>query len=119
MVLCSLILPTGADSHCLLSTQFITHRAGILFVAVFYKLLSALGVLLFILLCVSCADNDTIQQPKPNILLILTDDLGNNDVASWGDGVAPTPAIDHLSRDAVRFRRHTPTAPAPPAGLRC
>lgn len=43
---------------------------------------------------------------KPNILLILTDDLGNNDLASWGDGSAPTPTLDALSRQSVRFRRH-------------
>lgn len=43
---------------------------------------------------------------QPNILLILTDDLGNNDIASWGDGEAPTPAIDQLSRESIRFRRH-------------
>jgi arylsulfatase A-like enzyme len=43
---------------------------------------------------------------RPNILLILTDDLGNNDLASWGDGRAPTPTLDALSRQSVRFRRH-------------
>lgn len=43
---------------------------------------------------------------RPNILLILTDDLGNNDLASWGDGIAPTPTLDALSRQSVRFRRH-------------
>ncbi|MFZ3183306.1 MAG: sulfatase-like hydrolase/transferase [Pseudomonas sp.] len=43
---------------------------------------------------------------RPNILLILTDDLGNNDLASWGDGSAPTPTLDALSRQSIRFRRH-------------
>lgn len=41
---------------------------------------------------------------RPNILLILTDDLGNNDLASRGDGRAPTPTLDALSRQSVRFR---------------
>lgn len=71
----------------------------------FYKVASCLG-LLAILLCASCSGNDASQTARPNILLILTDDLGNNDVASWGDGIAPTPALDQLSRDSVRFRRH-------------
>ncbi len=43
---------------------------------------------------------------RPNILFILTDDLGNNDIASWGDGQAPTPTLDALSRQSIRFRQH-------------
>ncbi|HUE92492.1 sulfatase family protein [Pseudomonas sp.] len=62
--------------------------------------------LLAILLTSGCSGNDSDQQPRPNILLILTDDLGNNDIASWGDGTAPTPTLDELSRQSVRFRRH-------------
>lgn len=62
--------------------------------------------LLAILLTSGCSGNDPDQQPRPNILLILTDDLGNNDIASWGDGTAPTPTLDELSRQSVRFRRH-------------
>lgn len=45
-------------------------------------------------------------ESRPNILFILTDDLGNNDIASWGDGQAPTPTIDALSRQSIRFRQH-------------
>ncbi|CDF81537.1 putative sulfatase [Pseudomonas knackmussii B13] len=43
---------------------------------------------------------------RPNILFILTDDLGINDIASWGDGQAPTPTLDALSRQSIRFRQH-------------
>jgi len=61
-------------------------------------------LLLAILLSTPAIAGDTVT--KPNILLILTDDLGNNDLASWGDGRAPTPTLDALSRQSVRFRRH-------------
>lgn len=61
-------------------------------------------LLLAILLSTPAIAGDTVA--KPNILLILTDDLGNNDLASWGDGSAPTPTLDALSRQSVRFRRH-------------
>lgn len=47
-----------------------------------------------------------LSQARPNILFILTDDLGNNDIGSWGDGQAPTPTIDALSRQSIRFRQH-------------
>lgn len=62
--------------------------------------------LLAILLSAGCSGNDADQVSRPNILLILADDLGNNDLASWGDGAAPTPELDRLSQQSVRFRQH-------------
>lgn len=63
-------------------------------------------ILLGIVLCAGCSGNDSDQPRKPNILLILADDLGNNDIASWGDGTAPTPTLDKLSKQSIRFRHH-------------
>lgn len=63
-------------------------------------------ILLGIVLCAGCSGNDSDQPRKPNILLILADDLGNNDIASWGDGTAPTPTLDKLSQQSIRFRHH-------------
>lgn len=62
--------------------------------------------LLAILLSAGCSGNDADQVLKPNILLILADDLGNNDLGSWGDGSAPTPTLNQLSQQSVRFRQH-------------
>jgi arylsulfatase A-like enzyme len=41
----------------------------------------------------------------PNIILIVADDLGINDLTSTGQGAggAPTPAIDSIARDGVSF----------------
>ena len=51
----------------------------------------------------------------PNILLILADDLGNNDLGSFGDGSATTPNIDALAARGIRFRRHYAHATCRPA----
>jgi arylsulfatase A-like enzyme len=43
--------------------------------------------------------------PKPNILVILTDDQGFHDVSYYGTTDLRTPHIDQLARDGMRFDR--------------
>ncbi len=40
---------------------------------------------------------------KPNIILIYTDDLGYGDVGAYGTSAIPTPNIDRLAKNGVRF----------------
>ena len=57
------------------------------------------------------AGPEVAQQPlaqrPPNIIVILADDLGINDVSMHGGGLTaegvPTPSIDSIARDGVRF----------------
>lgn len=42
-------------------------------------------------------------QDKPNIVLILTDDLGYGDVSSYGATALQTPNIDRLAKAGLRF----------------
>ena len=48
-------------------------------------------------------------QGRPNIVVIVADDLGYNDLTFAGGGVAggavPTPAIDSIARDGLQFTR--------------
>src|SRR5215204_3195957 len=55
-----------------------------------------------VLLCasVSAQKNDG---PRPNIVLIITDDLGYGDLGSYGAPDVKTPNIDRLARDGVRL----------------
>lgn len=49
-----------------------------------------------------------VAERPPNIVLIVADDLGFNDITAYGGGVAqgaaPTPAIDSLMRDGATVR---------------
>ncbi len=40
---------------------------------------------------------------KPNVILILADDLGYGDLGCFGGKVIPTPNIDRLAREGLRF----------------
>lgn len=60
------------------------------------------------------------QARKPNIIVILADDLGHNDITAFGGGIAggraATPNIDSLARDGASFDRayaaHATCAPS-------
>src|SRR3982750_2352971 len=43
------------------------------------------------------------QSAKPNVVLIVTDDVGYGDIGSYGAPDAKTPNIDSLARDGVRL----------------
>ena len=43
---------------------------------------------------------------KPNIIFLLTDDMGIGDVGCYGGKFAPTPNIDRLAREGVRFGQY-------------
>lgn len=46
------------------------------------------------------ADRPPAERP-PNIILIVADDLGINDISAFGGGIVPTPNIDRLKRDGA------------------
>jgi arylsulfatase len=41
-------------------------------------------------------------QEKPNILMVIADDLGYSDIGSYG-GDINTPILDKLAKEGVRF----------------
>ncbi len=60
-------------------------------------------LLLFAILCILCVPLSAAE--KPNILVILADDLGYGDVQCYNPerGRIPTPHIDGLARQGMRF----------------
>jgi arylsulfatase A-like enzyme len=66
-----------------------------------------------VLAAVLCSGADAAVKPKqrPNIILILTDDMGYGDVDCYGGKLAPTPNIDRLAREGIRFIQYYSAAP--------
>ena len=61
------------------------------------------------LCCVLCtlvmhaSAGETVAGPSPNVVLIYIDDLGYGDVGCYGCKDIPTPNIDRLAAEGVRF----------------
>lgn len=68
---------------------------------------SPLRIASFVLaLCVSSslhAAGDPAPAEKPNILFILTDDMGVGDLSAYGGRQGETPNLDRLAREGTRF----------------
>ncbi|GBL05332.1 sulfatase-like hydrolase/transferase [Glaciecola sp. KUL10] len=45
----------------------------------------------------------SLAEEKPNIIFILADDLGFNQVGAYGDTVIKTPNIDQMAKNGIRF----------------
>ncbi len=41
--------------------------------------------------------------PRPNLVLILADDLGYGDLGSYGQRTVQTPRLDRLAAEGIRF----------------
>ena len=50
-------------------------------------------------------------QQKPNVIFILSDDLGYGDLACYGQKTLKTPNIDKLANDGIKFTQHYAGAP--------
>ena len=53
-------------------------------------------------LLVSCLTRSVRAESQPNILVILSDDMGYSDIGCYG-GEIETPTLDRLARDGIRF----------------
>ena len=69
-----------------------------------------LPIMLWLATCLVLAQlggcSDTAKPAPPNILLIVLDDLGFNDLGANGNSAAPTPRLDELAAGGIRYTRH-------------
>jgi arylsulfatase A-like enzyme len=71
-------------------------------------------VIALIMPLANACKEDGSERP-PNIVFIMADDLGYNDLASYGQEFFPTPHTDRLAREGMRFTdAHSPCAVCSP-----
>src|SRR5690606_37600653 len=68
-------------------------------------------VLLTTLFCVVGA-NAHGQRERPNIVIIIADDLGYGDIGAYGNAKIQTPNLDRLAREGIRLTNFYVTASA-------
>jgi arylsulfatase A-like enzyme len=66
-------------------------------------------LILFVLLATGLG---AATSPRPNIVLLLADDLGYGDLGCYGGKDVPTPHLDRLAREGVRFTDAYVTSPS-------
>ena len=76
-----------------------------------FKMRRQLGLAVMLLACVFPTTNTlTVEaaeavRKKPNIILIMADDLGYKELGSYGQKLIKTPFIDQLAKEGMRFTR--------------
>ena len=74
------------------------------------KLILYIIIITISLFFVSCAqEKKEIKDERPNIVLIMVDDMGFSDIGSYG-GEIQTPNLDKLANEGIRFSRYYNTA---------
>lgn len=68
-----------------------------------YKLLVGLGICSGLVFSASMPQPEITENEKPNIVIILADDLGYGDLGGYYGGKAKTPNIDRLAREGMMF----------------
>ena len=51
------------------------------------------------------------EAKKPNIIVILTDDMGFSDIGCYGGNFAPTPNVDRMAKEGIRFTKYYSASP--------
>lgn len=68
-------------------------------------------LLFFIILIVNRAQAQSSDASKPNIIIILTDDMGFSDIGCFGGHFVPTPNIDRLAKAGLKLTGYYSAAP--------
>ena len=68
--------------------------------------IAAAAVILTAACQISSGPEELKEEPRPNIIYIYADDLGYNEVGSYGQAKIRTPNLDLLAAEGIRFTQH-------------
>ncbi|TLD72706.1 sulfatase [Phragmitibacter flavus] len=72
---------------------------------------STLPCFIFLFLCSVAPELFAVESKRPNIVFIVADDLGYGELGCYGGKEIPTPNLDQLAADGLRFTNGYVTAP--------
>lgn len=61
--------------------------------------------------CNSLKQKDISKTEHPNIIIVLTDDMGYGDIGAYGGTFVPTPRIDQMAKKGIRFNQYYSASP--------
>ena len=70
----------------------------------FFYLKKSHFLILSLILSFSCNTSKGSREKKPNIILLLADDLGYNELGSYGQKIIRTPNLDSLAKEGMIFK---------------
>lgn len=68
--------------------------------------ISSLILVITVLTLTNCNTENNAKVQKPNIIYILADDLGYNELGCYGQQIIETPNIDRLAKEGMLFLNH-------------
>lgn len=59
----------------------------------------------------ACTTGENINYERPNIIFILSDDMGIGDLSIYGGQILPTPHIDKMAQEGIFFTQYYSASP--------
>uniref|UniRef100_UPI0023DD412B arylsulfatase F-like n=1 Tax=Callithrix jacchus TaxID=9483 RepID=UPI0023DD412B len=101
---------TAFDLHSSRNTAWFGHRQQEGLQSCTMRVRSPLVFMSLVCTLLNMCQADSVHDDKPNIVLIMADDLGIGDLGCYGNDTIRTPHIDRLAREGVQLTQHLSAA---------